>query len=331
MSDDITGQASRNAEMGLRVAMQLGQYLAQIRQQQLIKAEQESQARAGQMRQVMNTERELARPVLEQAVTEDFWDVATPEDAAKAYGLASRFEHVDPQAAVAARKIEQEVLERWDVDLTISSPMSVQDSIELAAQQQAIEQAQAADNPWMQAAEQSQDLAVPPPPFEVTETVTDDLWSPGNLGSLHQIVLQIPGDPFTDDDWRKALSEAVTGVAVQECETARLQDRADHARIEAREVQAETPGETTPEVEFLEDRADTLQGDADGAWDTLDARQDYAASVKGQAPDAAIRARVSADKGFTKPGRRSVEKTKTKTPVKRPTATQQAARKQKLT
>ena len=248
MNDDVTGQASRNVEVGLRVAMQLGQYLAQIRQQQLIKAEQESKARAGQMRQVMNTERELARPVLEQAVTKDFSDVATPDDAAKAYGLASRFEHIDPQAAVAARKIEQEVLERWDVDLTISSPMSVQDSIELAAQQQATVQAQAADNPWMQVAEQSQDLAVPPPPFEVTESVSDDLWSPGNLGSLHQIVPQIPGDPFTDDDWRKALSEAVTEVAVQESETARLQDRADHARIEAREAQAETPGEITPAI-----------------------------------------------------------------------------------
>lgn len=330
MNDDITGQASRNVEVGLRVAMQLGQYLAQIRQQQLIKAEQESKARAGQMRQVMNTERELARPVLEQAVTQAFWDVATPDDAAKAYGLASRFEHIDPQAAVAARKIEQEVLERWDVDLTVSSPIEIQDAIKQAVQPQVAQPEPLLEgNPWIQAVDTDQSLAVPPPPIEVGEAIVDR--SPANLGPLHDVVPKIPGDPYTEDDWLKAISEAVAGVVVQESATARLQEQADQARIEAREVQAETPGESTPEIEALEERADTLQGDADGAWDTLEAREDYAASLQGKAPESAIRARVTADKGFTKPGRRSVEKTNTQTPVKRPSAVPQAARKQKLT
>lgn len=327
MSDDVTGQASRNVEVGLRVAMQLGQYLAQIRQQQLIKAEQESKARAAQMRQVMNTERELARPILEQAVTQAFWDVAKPDDAAKAYGLAKRFEHVDGQAAVSARKIEQEVLERWGVDLTVSSPVEVQDAIKQAVQSQVGQPEPLVDgNPWMQAIDPDQSLAIPAPPIEVGEAIVDR--SPANLGPLHDVVPKIPGDPYTEDDWLRAISEAVAGVVVQESATARLQERADEARIEAREAQAETPSEITPEIEALEERTDVLQDEADDAWDTLEAREDYAASVKGQAPDAAIRARVTADKGFTKPGRRLLENTKT--PVKRVNAVQQAGRKQKL-
>lgn len=330
MNDDVTGQASRNAEMGLRIAMQLGQYLAQIRHEQLIKAEQESTARAAQMRQVLNTERELARPVLEQAVTQAFWDVATPEDAAKAYGVAKRFEQVDPQAALTTRKVEQEVLERWQVDLTVESPHGVLENIEYAAHRQAVEQQFAEETPWLQSVGQSQDLAVPPPPIEFDETVSEHSWSPANFGPLHHVVPQIPGDPYTEGDWLKALSEAVAGVALQESETARLQDHADSARIEVKDTQAETPGEVTPEVEHLEDRADRLQGDTDDAWDTLEARDAYVASVKGAAPNAAIRAKATADKGFTKPGASSIEKTKTQTPVKKPNTIRQAARQQKL-
>lgn len=328
MSDDVTGQASRNVEVGLRVAMQLGQYLAQIRQQQLIKAEQESKARAAQMRRVLNTERELARPILEQAVTQAFWDVATPDDAAKAYGLAKRFEHVDGQAAVSARKIEQEVLERWGVDLTVSSPVEVQDAIEQAVQHQVDQPEPLVEgNPWMQAVDPEQSLVVPPPPIEVGEAVANQ--SPVNLGPLHDVVPKIPGDPYTEDDWLKAISEAVAGVVVQESATGRLQERADEALIEAREAQAEMPGETTPEVEALEEYADTVQRDAFGAWDTLEARENYAAWLQDKAPESAIRARVTADKGFTKPGNRSVEKRNKTVAAKRLDGKQHVTKKKK--
>lgn len=314
MNDEIMGQASRNIELSARVAMQLGQYLARIRQQKLVEAERESAARAAQMRQVMNAEKELARPVLERACTQAFWDVATPDDAAQAYGLAKRFEHADPQAAITARKVENEVLQRWQVDLTAAPTPEAQGAID----QMVVANAQVSTD-------------VPPPPPQWQEVVADEQGvSPTNLARLEDIAPQIPGDPFTKEQWGALLADAHSDVSIQHSSATRLQDIADDTRIEARDVQAETPGETTPEIEYLEHRAEQLQGDADGEWDTLDARQDYAASVKGRAPDGAIRARVTADKGFTKPGRRSVEKTRAQTPVKRVNAAQQAVRKQTL-
>lgn len=114
MEDSVEAEISKV----LRAAAQMGLVLAERRRQQLWAAEQRSVQAARSMQAAVDQQRRIAEPVYRRAMDQSFWDVATVQDAAFVYGLARRFEEVDPVAQAAATACQDQAARRWKVDLS---------------------------------------------------------------------------------------------------------------------------------------------------------------------------------------------------------------------
>lgn len=132
--DEVLAQVSAEMTRTFRAAAQIGRWLSDRRRDAQRQAEMASRAQADALRSVIEHERRLAEPVFRKAAEDTFWTKARPEEAAYVYAVASRFATIDPSAAMAARRCEQEARQRWHLDLApgdstrvLAEPVSSQD------------------------------------------------------------------------------------------------------------------------------------------------------------------------------------------------------------
>lgn len=77
----------------------------------------------GEMAEQMASERRqriaiaTVAPTFRPALKDEWWNNASPEDAAKLVGLADRFRHVDPLAQEVWSRAEKECSARWGIDI----------------------------------------------------------------------------------------------------------------------------------------------------------------------------------------------------------------------
>lgn len=115
--EDVTGVMAEEITKLLRAAAQMGGFLADRRRQALRRAAAVSEQQHRAVQDATETERRLAEPVWRRAFDERFWERTEPAEAAFVYGVAARFQTIDPLAAMAARTCETEAATRWGARL----------------------------------------------------------------------------------------------------------------------------------------------------------------------------------------------------------------------
>lgn len=120
--EEVTRQAADETRKAFQVAVQLARFFAERRRRQLEGERREPLARAGAAARLIERERALAAPVVRRGLDDGFWRSARPADAAYVYGVATRFQDLDPMARAAADRCRREASERWNVDLGAPAP-----------------------------------------------------------------------------------------------------------------------------------------------------------------------------------------------------------------
>lgn len=109
----VVDDAVNEVTQFFRAAAGIGRAVSDRRRRRLWELEAQAKEKAAQMRQAMELERRMARPVIARASDERFWEAATQEEAAQVYGVCSRFATIDPEAHLAARECERQINQRW--------------------------------------------------------------------------------------------------------------------------------------------------------------------------------------------------------------------------
>lgn len=112
IDDAIEGQV----RLLMMAAGQAGEAIARLREEQLRRAERQSQQEARELQSRFEAERAAARIQLADVHRDDYWQQATPEQIAQRYQIARAWEREDPVAEQASRRIESEVHTRYGVD-----------------------------------------------------------------------------------------------------------------------------------------------------------------------------------------------------------------------
>lgn len=113
--ETVVADVGAELTKAFRGAAQMGRYLADRRRAAQREAQQASAEQARALREATERERRMAEPVYRRAMDDRFWESAQPQDAAFVYGVAARFSTIDPMAAMAARRCENEANARWGV------------------------------------------------------------------------------------------------------------------------------------------------------------------------------------------------------------------------
>ena len=98
----------------IAVASHVGERAARERAERLREATRESQESVRTIREQIDRERGIARSALAPTARADWWERATPQQIADAWGTAVAWREADPQIATAATRIRSEVIGRFD-------------------------------------------------------------------------------------------------------------------------------------------------------------------------------------------------------------------------
>lgn len=115
--DEVNDQINKEVRVAIQVALQISRFFSEVRRRQLERARNQSMAQEQRIRRMIDHQRRLADPVLRRGLDDRFWEAAQPTDAAYVYGVATRFQDIDPLAAQAAQRCREEVSKRWNMDL----------------------------------------------------------------------------------------------------------------------------------------------------------------------------------------------------------------------
>jgi hypothetical protein len=132
--DDAVDGAMRT---GLMVASRIGEQLAKMweDEQRTIAAAEEHRAR--QLQEHFDAQRAAARAQLAPVARDDWWDKATPPMIERVHETATAWKAYDPEAALAAERIRDQVLARYGIDVSNTGADEASVSEALARAQQA--------------------------------------------------------------------------------------------------------------------------------------------------------------------------------------------------
>lgn len=116
-NDDIEAELGNVLRTSLMAATRMGEQLARMRENQLRVNEAKSAQETRQLQARMEIERTAARAELAAVNHPTWWDKAEADDIAQAWQTASSWRGIDPEIEKHAKKIEQEVSERWGFDV----------------------------------------------------------------------------------------------------------------------------------------------------------------------------------------------------------------------
>jgi hypothetical protein len=132
--DEAVNSAMRT---GLMVAARIGEQLARMREeeQRTIAAAEEHRAR--QLQERFDAQRAAARAQLAPVTRDDWWDKATPEMIKRVHKTATAWRAYDPEAALAAERVCDQVRARYGIDANNTGADEASVSAALARAQQA--------------------------------------------------------------------------------------------------------------------------------------------------------------------------------------------------
>lgn len=132
-TDDGLGEAIEGQiRMAVAVAAQVGQVIAQQREQQLRRAQQAHEREARELQQRFTAERAAARAELAHLDQPQWWEHATPEKIGRSYEVARAWAPHDAELARAELRMRDELAKRYGVDATSTGaePGAVQAAVQ---------------------------------------------------------------------------------------------------------------------------------------------------------------------------------------------------------
>lgn|GEM_PF-507000 len=131
--DDGLGEAIEGQiRMAVAVAAQVGQVIAQQREQQLRRAQQMHEREARELQQRFTAERMAARAELAHLDQPQWWEQATPEKIGRSYEVARAWAPHDDEAARTELRMRDELAKRYGVDVNTAGaePGAVQAAVQ---------------------------------------------------------------------------------------------------------------------------------------------------------------------------------------------------------
>lgn len=125
--DEVVGQMSQELQMAMRTAAQIGEQIAHLQAQRAQQREGLVRREEARLRAAMDAERRMAEPVYTRLARDSFWEKATTNEIAHAYGLASRFAPIDPTAAIMRYEAETRARQKWGIDLATADALQIAD------------------------------------------------------------------------------------------------------------------------------------------------------------------------------------------------------------
>ena len=228
----------------------------------------------GEMAEQMAAERRqrvaiaTVAPTLRPALKDDWWDNASPEDAAKLVGLADRFRREDPLAQEVWTRAEKECTERWGIDInenpTLATTRASDEEIATVEPRLIHEPAQSPDHIREQAIETA--VQSPQTPEEqaavrasAIQVIQDSTSMPDAMKA--RLLAKFDADAAGDE------ADAEADLTFLRSEQATLETREDHldARLQSGDESAQVPLAQT-HIDLEEVQSEETQ--AEGAVDT---------------------------------------------------------------
>lgn len=117
-NDDVENELGNALRTSVMAASRMGEQLARLRENQLRQAEATSAQATRQLQARLETERTAARAELASINQPAWWDTADAAAITEAWQTATSWRSIDPEIEKHAKRIENEVTERWKFDVT---------------------------------------------------------------------------------------------------------------------------------------------------------------------------------------------------------------------
>ncbi len=284
-AEDGLGEAFEGqVRLWVAIASQVGQVLAQQREQALRRAQQESEREAVELQRRFAAESRAARAELAQVREPQWWDTATPEKIGRAYQVARAWSPHDDEAARIHVHMRDELARRYgvDVDSLNADPALVAEGVRarLAAEQRPVV-------------------------------------SPGEAAEAAALVGLARVDEAMADEQRR-LSEQERAEALAQDGEGNAHDL-DVDQAEQRAAESMEPGEqriAQEQADVSEHQADEVDREAGRLYDSAERREVDAAELEGRGIDKkVVETRMRADVSQARPATDA-----TKNPARAPRA-----------
>lgn len=296
--DGMEDEFQDDLRLGLLLATQAGQFLAQRVASQMDEARRQSQDQAQRAQAEIEAHRAAAHAATRDAGEQTWWDRSTPAQIAGAWHLARGWEVHDEQMSQRAGFIREGLADRYGI--TDPDRLEVADLVNAARDERAAQVASPLDDAkWKErefgryadelAAQRNQletDLAAPPPRgWKLPVAGLPDLWPTSNLYVANTDEVE---QGYQREEWLESRIDALDGLE--------------------RDARLGQP--------YAADRADRLTGHGakpaigqewDRAWDTAERREGLRERmVQAGVPPETIRGRMAAETAQGRPVRDAV-------------------------
>lgn len=133
--DAIENQIEDDMRLGLLLATQAGQFLAQSISQQMRERERDTRGQTERARAELEAHRAAALATTRGAGEQDWWARSTPAETARAWQVARGWEEHDPQMAERAANIREGLADRYGIN--DPDRLTVQDLVNAARDERA--------------------------------------------------------------------------------------------------------------------------------------------------------------------------------------------------
>lgn len=327
--DTVAEDVNSHLMQTVQIVVQLADFMASKRIEALRNAQMASAAQERALRDIQQAELQTARPLFSYPSRKDFWENHTKDEIIQVYGVCRRFASVSPEAAFATRKCENEMKKRWKISaeslFEAPTPKAADVSVVPAIPGEDTDRQE-----WQQRYEESQKT-----PEEVGRKAFFDRWEAVDgterfkvfgldtageepsvnilpagvsIGQAIKVTADSPVPDLADISKRSGISQADIEAAI-----AGARDALAHVSAARQNMVGETSrldeitarnqaGESTPEEIAQARRAEAAHEELDQAWDTLEAREQWAGELinRGVEPEA-VRAVKNGDQVVSQP------------------------------
>lgn len=116
-SDGVEESFEGLVRVAVTAGARFGESLARMREQMAREAEARSLQESRELQARFQAERQAAVSGLSNVQRPDWWDKASPDDIGRAFATAKAWEQHDPEAANAKNRVEDELRNRYGVDV----------------------------------------------------------------------------------------------------------------------------------------------------------------------------------------------------------------------
>ncbi|SLK12910.1 hypothetical protein [Arthrobacter sp. P2b] len=284
-SDGIEEAIEGMSRVGLTVAGRLGEQLARTREQELRRAQAVEEQQARELQTRFDAERAAARAQLAPVMDNRWWDTANGRDVERVHEAATAWKDHDPAARDAAETIRDQVQRRYGLDIDNLGADETAVAAAIAKAEQDRDQAQSERTTGRDENAQAAQLLAQADREDRNRAATLEAPSKEDLNEALAWLKET--QPIEAHNWEQRHNFSDSVAVEKDMERGLVRDW--------------TAARDNP-------RAEHLQNEAAGKYDSAERRQALVASLEGVADHEAVEARLNADQDQATPPSAAVGK-----------------------